>query len=137
MQNLYTSSKILPEEKFKKIENIFHKIWNKDTTFYSVADEWSVKNKALGQCAVTSLIIFDLFGGKIIYDKPNFHVFNELPDGTWQDFSREQFKDERVFSVTRYQTKTDVLKGETAVKNNTKQKYMILKNRFDELFKNS
>lgn len=135
MKNLYTQSKLLSEVEFNKIESIFNKIWSKDTTSYLKQNEWSDNNKALGQCVVTSLVIYDLFGGKLIYDKPNFHVFNELPDGTWQDFSRVQFNNERAFSITRYQDKKEILSNDMGIKNKTEEKYLFLKKRFEELYK--
>ncbi len=134
MKNLYMSSSLLTKDEFIKIQSIFEKVWGKDTAFFEVQDDWSNENKALGQCAVTSLMVFDLLGGKIIYDKPSFHLWNELPEGSRQDFSRIKFNDDRNFSVTKYQTKEEIITGETAIKNKTLQKYLLLKKRFEEFY---
>ena len=134
MQNLHTLSKLISEDEFRKIEDLLSRAWCKETTFIDIQDEWSSDNKAYGQCAVTTLVINDLFGGKIAYDKPNFHLWNELPDGTWQDFSREQFKDNRDFTVTKYQTKEEIFSNKTGLRNKTEDKYKLLKKRFMELY---
>lgn len=135
MKNIYQPSKILSKEEFKKIEKTFEKAWSRETTYIDVLDKWSEDNKALGQCAVTTIIIHDLYGGKMIYDKVNSHYWNELPDGTQQDFSRCQFKDERVFNKTRYKTKQEVLYDENGKRKQTAKKYRLLKQRFMEIYK--
>lgn len=137
MKNVYQSSKILTKTEFEKIEKAFEKSWSKDTTFADISDKWSEDNKAYGQCLVTAAIINDLFGGRLIYDKANSHYWNELPDGSEQDFSRCQFKDERIFSVTKYKTKDGALYDDYGIKIGTPRRYKLLKQKFQEVYKNS
>lgn len=40
--------------------------WNKETCSPGLRDFWNESNPSLGQCAITSLIVNDLFGGKIM-----------------------------------------------------------------------
>jgi hypothetical protein len=130
MDNLYTPSKLLSLEKFEQISQAFAQAWAKDTAYPTALIEWSEENKALGQCTPTTAIIYDLFGGRLIYDKANFHMWNELPDGTQQDFSRCQFTDDRTFSIYKYQTKDEALFNEKALAAHTFAKYELLKKRF-------
>ena len=135
MNNLYQSSKVLSRQEFFKLEMAFNQAWSDETTYPDIKDKWSEDNKAYGQCAITSIIVFDLFGGKIIYDKANFHLWNELPDGTEQDFSRKQFLDERVFTIYKYKTKDEILHDENGRRTNVDQRYQLLKERFDDVLK--
>lgn len=132
MKNLYTPSQLLDKKTFNKLEKAFEKAWSKETTFLDVRDNWSDKNKAYGQCAPTALIVYDFFGGRIIYDKTNFHIWNELPDGTQQDFSRIQFLDEKVFTIYKYKTRDDILYDETGQRTQILPRYQLLKKRFEE-----
>jgi hypothetical protein len=65
-------------------------------------DKWSPENPALGQCAVSALIIRALYGGDIVIatvlDRdgertPDGHAWNVLPSGEQVDFSFDQFLD--------------------------------------------
>lgn len=132
MENLYSQSKILSEKDFKKLEKVFEEVWSNDSTFPDNAKGWSSENKAFGQCAPTSLVVNDMFGGRMIYDKANFHIWNELTDGTQQDFSRVQFKDKRTFSVYKYKIKEEMLNDEIGLRTNLLGRYSLLKNRVVE-----
>lgn len=54
---------------------------------------WSAKNPALGQCAVTALVVQDRLGGDLLRTTVDgvSHYFNRLPDGTELDLTRDQF----------------------------------------------
>lgn len=135
MKNLYQPSKILSKEEFEKIEKALEKSWcGKTATFADMQNKWSEDNKARGQCLVTAVIINDLLGGKLVYDRANHHFWNELPDRTWQDFTRSQFKNGKVFSVTKYKTKDEILYDEHAIKNKTAQRYKLLKQKFQAAY---
>ena len=140
MKNLYTQSKLLSRANFSKIEKAFKNTWTKKSALpYNEFPESSKKllkeDKALGQCVPTSLIVCDLFGGRMIYDKANFHIWNELPDGTQQDFSRNQFKDGTVFSIYKYKTKEEILNNEFDRRTNISRRYQLLKKKFERELK--
>lgn len=65
--------------------------WSRDTTLD--ADGWSPTNPALGQCAVTSLVIQDLLGGQLLRGAlpGGSHYWNLLEDGREVDATRGQF----------------------------------------------
>ena len=54
---------------------------------------WTPANPAWGQCAVSSLVVQDHFGGALLRClSPNgSHYFNALPDGSWLDTTGQQF----------------------------------------------
>jgi len=130
MKNFHQKSSLISQEEIEKIEKALEIAWSIETTDPDSKDRWLEKNKALGQCAVTSVLIFDLFGGRMIYDKANFHIWNELPDGSQHDFSRKQFMDERIFTVYKYKTKEDILYDERGKKTHLEEKYNKLKEKF-------
>lgn len=135
MKNLYTKSKLLNKRNFEKLERAFEMAWSKDTAYPTIKKQWSEENKAYGQCAITALIIYDLFGGRMIYDKANFHIWNELPDGTQQDFSRKQFLDERIFRVFKYKSKNDIMFDEMGLITRIGERYKLLKEKFQDALK--
>lgn len=135
MNNLYTPSEMFSLEEFYKLERAFEETWSKDTTYPELKEEWSEENKAYGQCAITALVVFDIYGGRIVYDKSNFHLWNELPDGTQQDLSRKQFLEERTFSIYKYKTKEDILFDEVGQKTKIEARYELLKRKFKNVFK--
>lgn len=66
------------------------KSWDADTSSDS---KWSEDNPALGQCAVTSLVIQDLYGGELLRGRvgDTSHYWNLLPNGQEVDLTRDQF----------------------------------------------
>lgn len=130
MKNFHQKSNLINQEEIEKIEKALEIAWTRETTDPDSRDRWSENNKALGQCAVTSVLIFDLFGGRMIYDKANFHIWNELPDGSQQDFTRKQFADEKIFTIYKYKTKEDILYDERGKKTHMEERYKKLKENF-------
>ena len=60
---------------------------------YERISHWSPADASRGQCAVTALLIQDLFGGSLLRAvvSGESHYWNRLPDGTELDLTREQF----------------------------------------------
>lgn len=129
MKNFHQKSSLISQEVIEK-KKALEVAWSRETTDPDSRDRWSEDNKALGQCAITSVLIYDLFGGRMIYDKANFHIWNELPDGSQQDFTRSQFTNERIFTVYKYKTKEDILYYERGKKTHIEEKYKKLKENF-------
>lgn len=69
--------------------------WGTDTA----QDAIKSRGPASGQCAVSSLIIHDCFGGSILRGSVAtdegfvVHYWNELPGGFWLDSTRDQFEE--------------------------------------------
>lgn len=66
-------------------------------------EDWSPSNPSRGQCGISSLIINDYFGGKLVLwkvfvgeEQIGFHYSNELPDGTAFDATGDQFWESEI-----------------------------------------
>lgn len=64
--------------------------WDSST---AAGDHWSPHNPAQGQCAVSALLVQDLYGGELLrtVNEGESHYWNRLPDGTEIDLTRSQF----------------------------------------------
>ncbi len=64
--------------------------------------DWTPKNKTLGQCSITAFLAQDIFGGKvygILRDGGNYHCYNVVPTASGDcvfDLTSEQFGDEKL-----------------------------------------
>ena len=90
---LYLKARI--EQTTLQIKSILRKAWYKDTS--SDQNNWSKKNPAWGQCAVSALFVNDMLGGKLIWAEALLpdgrkisHYFN-LVNGIEIDLTKEQF----------------------------------------------
>ena len=80
------------------LERVIRAAWGYDTS--EDPDEWSTDNPARGQCAVTALLIRDLFGGDILIatvfpsagPPRERHAWNRLPSGIEVDLTADQFR---------------------------------------------
>jgi hypothetical protein len=68
--------------------------WSLDT-----ASQWTAENPAAGQCNVTALLVFDLFGGEILKTAlpEGDHFYNRI-DGARYDFTHSQFERSIAYS---------------------------------------
>lgn len=66
--------------------------WCQETS--SDPDLWTTDNPALGQCAVTALVVQDLLGGSLVrvVNEGVSHYYNSLDDHTRIDLTRSQFE---------------------------------------------
>ena len=73
--------------------------WSKETAF--LPEEWSGKNPARGQCAITAAVVQDELGGEIIKCEVTGegfkHFYNQLPSGEIIDLTRDQFSSDVPF----------------------------------------
>ncbi len=116
-----------PRMDIETLRTRLRQAWNADTS--ASPEQWGPTNPALGQCAVTALVIQDHFGGDLLRCKINgiSHYWNRLPDGSEIDLTKEQF--ERIESETETLTRTrDYVLGfpETVVR------YNLLKDRLNQ-----
>lgn len=124
MKNLHEKTTLISQNEILMLEKLFNDVWCLETAHPRFRTRWSEDNKAVGQCGSTSLIINDLFGGRIIVDDVNEHVWNELPDDSQQDFTRSQFKTDRLLSAGRYTTKDGLI---SESKTGQLERYELLK----------
>lgn len=113
----------------KLLERIFRKVWTKNTCYPPSQTKWSSLNSALGQCAITALIIQDYFGGDILYDKDYDHYWNKLPNCKEIDLTRSQFPKKNSPFNPEIVSREFILKRKSAKRAKTKARYFLLKKR--------
>jgi hypothetical protein len=66
-------------------------------------------NPSRGQCLVTAMVVQDEYGGRLIkgYCGVQVHYWNELPDGTIVDLTRQQFGGKEVLEE-QYHEREDI-----------------------------
>ncbi len=64
---------------------------DQETCYPGSKDKRTPENPALGQCAVTALIVQDYFGGELVNCLHTHHYRNRLPDGKEIDLTKQQF----------------------------------------------
>lgn len=81
----------ISEELIKAIEAS----WGPDSTYWGFDEP---DNRSRGQCLVTAMVVQDYYGGKLIRGNCGIepHYWNELPDGTEVDLTRQQFGGKEV-----------------------------------------
>lgn len=112
------------------------KCWNKDTTYPIFQTNYSKQNNPTqGQCAITAMIVFDLFGGtihKIRIDGDISHYFNKI-NGYYIDLTRDQFE---IDNIGISYEKNQLVERNTCNENeNTLSRYIKLTEKLIELNK--
>ena len=82
-----------------EVERVIRAGWSSETCDPLALDEWSPETPARGQCAVTALIVQELFGGELLLAEVHYpdgsrqglHYWNRLGNGLELDLTREQF----------------------------------------------
>ncbi len=122
-----------------QLENVLKRAWSKDSSYYYAFDE---NNPALGQCAVTALIVNDYFGGKIVWcevTRPDgqkiSHYFNKIGNNEI-DLTRSQFPEGTIVPAGIEKKKEFATTRDFILSNeDTKARYLILKNKINNLLK--
>lgn len=81
------------EQVVGELRNLLEHAWSADTS--ADPKNWSKRNPSWGQCAVTALLVQDLFGGKLLRAELAgvSHYWNLLTTGEEIDLTRDQFGD--------------------------------------------
>ncbi|MEK6760774.1 MAG: hypothetical protein AABX93_02515 [Nanoarchaeota archaeon] len=116
----------------KNLEEAVKSSWGKDTCYPPSAEKWSSENSALGQCAVTALVVNDYLGGEILNCKSLHHYYNLLQDHTIVDLTKSQFPEGTLINSDRFVLRENLLYGESAEKANTLNRYYILRKRVSD-----
>lgn len=83
---------------FEELEAAIRASWSLETCDPTDVAEWTPSNPSRGQCAVTALVIHDVFGGQLLEaevhlpdgSRQGFHYWNRLA-GVDVDLTRGQF----------------------------------------------
>jgi hypothetical protein len=124
---------VMSDVNIEKLRRAFSDSWSKETSYPPTQDQWSPENPAFGQCAVTSLVINDLYGGQIVYNKDYHHYWNILDDGTVIDLTKIQFGPRATINHWTSSTREYILDSSAARKAQTPQRYQLLKNKVEQL----
>lgn len=75
----------------RRLATALRNAWARDTSYDPA--QWSAKNPAWGQCAVTALVVQDYCGGAIVSGEVNgiAHYWNRLPSNKELDLTLQQF----------------------------------------------
>ena len=119
-------------QEINKINYALINSWSKETSYELVKDNWSLKNKSLGQCAITSLIIQDYLGGDIVFAETIFdnssvinHYWNFI-DNIDYDLTIQQFTSNYKFINKKIVSRNTLLGNLDTLK-----RYQILKEKVD------
>jgi hypothetical protein len=84
---------LMVKDRLDRLADQLARAWSRETSYDPKG--WSVKNPALGQCAVTALIVQDELGGELCSGMLGGvpHYWNRLPRGEEIDLTRHQFPD--------------------------------------------
>lgn len=113
----------------KMLETLLQKSWSKETCYPNNKKNWTDKNPAIGQCAITALIVQDYFGGELLYCKHHNHYWNRLPDGKEIDLTRSQFTKNTSVCLDDIIPREYILEIGSTKKENTLQRYILLRHR--------
>lgn len=106
----------------ERLEKALEQSWGRETS--SNPSKWSSDNPAYGQCAVTALVVQDVFLGRLLRvvaispDEKVSHYYNELPAPKGVvDLTRRQFPKGTTFTAPEYRERDYVLSNpETAAR---------------------
>ena len=105
-------------------------VWCEYSCTPRLRDEWTTDNPTLGQCAITSFLAQDIFGGKvygILQAGGNFHCYNVV-NGYAFDLTSEQFGDE----ILNYAGNPEQSRGIHFQRTEKKQRYEYLREKLRE-----
>ena len=114
----------------KEVREMLEKSWTRETCSLGLKDSWNIDNKALGQCAVTALIVNDFLGGKIMrcMCESGSHYYN-LINGEVVDLTDSQFKEIPDYTKGEERTREYLLSNL-----DTKNRYLLLLKNVKENF---
>lgn len=119
-------------ENLAELEQILRECWGKDTAYPRCQAEWTPSDPTYGQCAVTAMLVYDVFGGtihRIRTDDGGTHYFNKI-NGHYIDLTREQFD---LYDIpVEYEPNEEMAREYCGRNPDTKQRYERLVERVKE-----
>lgn len=108
----------------EEIKNRLNKIFSEDTCYPGC--HWTSEKPSTGHCAITALIVQEELGGKIakVRMDRSHHYFNVINDEI-VDLTADQF--DKPVNYKYYK-----LVNIKQLKNNTKERYLIFKERYEK-----
>lgn len=111
----------------EELKEAFIQAWSRETCYPRQKDEWKKENPTIGQCAVTALVINELYGGQIVYNEEYNHFWNILPSGQEIDLTKDQFGEGITILEARVVERNEILNTKSAKRAKTANRYENLK----------
>lgn len=112
---------------------ILRKAWCKETAYPSCQAEWVPSDPSYGQCAITAMLVYDMFGGTIHRIRVNgggTHYFNKI-DGHYIDLTVEQFD---LYNIpVSYEPNEEMPRQYCGKNADTAKRYKLLITRISEM----
>ena len=119
---------------FNSVKEALEKSWCLETAYPGDREYWTPEKSSIGQCTVTSMVLFDYFGGRIIrgYSKKyNIYHYWNIIDGVKIDLTFSQFIPDKAdikFDKVVEKNKNDLLKIK-----NVRVRYQLLKTKVSDV----
>ncbi len=113
---------------------ILRKAWCKETAYRSCQAEWTDSDPSCGQCAITAMLVYDMFGGTIhrIRVGGGTHYFNKI-DGHYIDLTVEQFD---LYNIpVSYEPNEEMPRQYCGKNADTAKRYKLLVDRIAQILK--
>lgn len=125
------SSRIREIQESVNLLTAIRQAWCAATCYPPSRDQWTPENPALGQGAVTALLLQELLGGDVVYNSEHKHFWNRLEDGREIDMTLERFQGQfdSTLPIDRTCSREYMLEGIAATEARTMERYQILKAR--------
>ena len=107
------------------LSKLLHDCWSYETCSPALKEVWNDKNPSIGQCAITALIVNDIFGGKIMrcMSSTGSHYYN-LINNSIVDLTVGQFLGEvPLYNEGEERTREYLLSNK-----DTRERYLLLLN---------
>lgn len=114
---------------------ILRKAWCKETAYPTCQAEWVESDPSYGQCAITAMLVYDMFGGtihRIRVDGGGTHYFNKI-DGHYIDLTVEQFD---LYNIpVNYEPNEEMPRKYCGKNEDTQKRFRLLVSKIEEVLK--
>jgi hypothetical protein len=113
------------------LEKALRASWDENTCARGWKRKWTKERPSEGQCAVSSLIVHDYFGGKLVRNATVRHVWNILPGGKKCDLTRDQYPQQLLIEEDEILDRHKMIYGYRGKRMKVLERYELLKSRVD------
>ncbi|MBC2889990.1 YunG family protein [Gordonibacter massiliensis (ex Traore et al. 2017)] len=100
------------DERLSRFGHVLHAAYSKDSCYQPMSSVWSSLNRSVGQCAVSSFLVWEKFGGEVFSGREVRsgikHYWNMI-GGERLDFTEDQFGYEPHFSEIELRNPSSLL----------------------------
>lgn len=122
-------------ETLDDLYKVLRECWCKESAYPSCQAEWVPNDPSYGQCAITAMLVYDMFGGtihRIRVSGGGTHYFNKI-DGHYIDLTVNQFD---LYNIpVKYEPNEQMDRKYCGKNKDTQNRYDILVKRIAEKVK--